>query len=82
MRDHPKIWRALSAKLNSARNIREILPPEPGVLLCTRKNHELVEYALAGMSNNLFVSRYQVHAGQGRDGGLPAQGGGGVGGRG
>lgn len=34
--------------------------PPIGILLCTRKNHELVEYALAGMSNNLFVSRYQV----------------------
>jgi predicted nuclease of restriction endonuclease-like (RecB) superfamily len=34
--------------------------PPVGILLCTRKNHELVEYALAGMSNNLFVSRYQV----------------------
>lgn len=31
-----------------------------GILLCTRKNEELVEYALAGMSNQLFVSRYQV----------------------
>lgn len=31
-----------------------------GILLCTRKNHELVEYALADMSNNLFVSRYQT----------------------
>lgn len=34
--------------------------PPIGILLCTRKNHELVEYALAGMSSNLFVSRYQV----------------------
>ena len=34
--------------------------PPIGILLCTRKNHELVEYALAGMSNTLFVSRYQV----------------------
>lgn len=34
--------------------------PPIGILLCTRKNHELVEYALADMSNNLFVSRYQV----------------------
>ncbi|MHB1084044.1 MAG: PDDEXK nuclease domain-containing protein [Thiobacillus sp.] len=34
--------------------------PPIGILLCTRKNHELVEYALAGMSNQLFVSRYQV----------------------
>lgn len=31
-----------------------------GILLCTRKNHELVEFALAGMNNTLFVSRYQV----------------------
>lgn len=34
--------------------------PPIGILLCTRKNVELVEYALAGMSNQLFVSRYQV----------------------
>lgn len=34
--------------------------PPIGILLCTHKNHELVEYALAGMSSNLFVSRYQV----------------------
>lgn len=34
--------------------------PPIGILLCTRKNQELVEYALAGMSNTLFVSRYQV----------------------
>jgi predicted nuclease of restriction endonuclease-like (RecB) superfamily len=31
-----------------------------GILLCTRKNTELVQYALADMSNQLFVSRYQV----------------------
>lgn len=31
-----------------------------GLLLCTQKDHSLVEYALAGMDNNLFVSRYQV----------------------
>ncbi len=34
--------------------------PPIGILLCTRRNAELVEYALAGMSNQLFVSRYQV----------------------
>lgn len=34
--------------------------PPIGLLLCTRKNAELVEYALADMSNKLFVSRYQV----------------------
>lgn len=34
--------------------------PPIGILLCTHKNHELVEFALADMSNKLFVSRYQV----------------------
>lgn len=33
--------------------------PPMGILLCTKKNHALVEYALAGMDNNLFVSKYQ-----------------------
>lgn len=31
-----------------------------GILLCTDKNHALVEYALAGMDNDLFVSKYQL----------------------
>lgn len=30
-----------------------------GILLCAKKDHTLVEYALAGMDNNLFVSKYQ-----------------------
>jgi len=34
--------------------------PPVGILLCTQKDHALVEYALAGMDNNLFVSRYQL----------------------
>jgi len=34
--------------------------PPVGLLLCTRKNHALMEYALAGMDNQLFVSRYQL----------------------
>lgn len=34
--------------------------PPIGLLLCTRKNRALVEYALAGMDNQLFVSRYQL----------------------
>ena len=38
--------------------------PPIGILLCTQKNHEMVQFALAGMANNLFVSRYQL--------GLPA----------
>ena len=32
--------------------------PPVGILLCTDKNHALAEYALAGMDNNLFVSKY------------------------
>ncbi len=31
-----------------------------GILLCTDKNHALVEYALAGMDNQLFVSKYKL----------------------
>lgn len=32
--------------------------PPVGILLCTQKDHALVEYALAGIDNALFVSRY------------------------
>jgi hypothetical protein len=31
-----------------------------GILLCTRKGKKMVEYALAGMDNNLFVSTYML----------------------
>ena len=34
--------------------------PPIGLLLCTDKNHALAEYALAGMDNQLFVSKYQL----------------------
>lgn len=34
--------------------------PPIGILLCTKKNHALVRYALAGMDNQLFVSKYQL----------------------
>jgi len=34
--------------------------PPLGILLCTQKNHALVKYALAGIGNRLFVSRYQL----------------------
>jgi predicted nuclease of restriction endonuclease-like (RecB) superfamily len=34
--------------------------PPVGILLCTDKNQALVEYALAGMDNRLFVSKYQL----------------------
>lgn len=34
--------------------------PPVGILLCTQKDHALVEYALAGMDNSLFISKYQL----------------------
>jgi hypothetical protein len=34
--------------------------PPVGILLCTQKDHALAEYALAGMDNRLFVSKYQL----------------------
>jgi predicted nuclease of restriction endonuclease-like (RecB) superfamily len=33
--------------------------PPIGILLCTQRDQTLVEYALAGMDNSLFVSKYQ-----------------------
>lgn len=32
--------------------------PPVGILLCTQKDHALVEYALAGIDNGMFVSKY------------------------
>lgn len=34
--------------------------PPIGLLLCTHKDQALVEYALAGIDNNLFISKYQL----------------------
>jgi len=34
--------------------------PPIGILLCTHKNEDMVEYALGGMDKNLFVSQYQT----------------------
>lgn len=34
--------------------------PPIGILLCTNRNEELVEYALGGMDENLFVSQYKT----------------------
>lgn len=42
-------------------NVQEATDNPPiGILLCTNKNDELVEYALGGMDQNLFVSSYQM----------------------
>lgn len=35
--------------------------PPVGILLCTDKGSEMVEYALSGMDNKLFVSTYMLH---------------------
>src|SRR5258708_14545312 len=35
--------------------------PPIGILLCSEKNETHVEYALGGMSNRIFVSRYMPH---------------------
>lgn len=35
--------------------------PPIGILLCSEKNETHVEYALGGMSNRVFVSRYLTH---------------------
>ncbi|MDD2229852.1 MAG: PDDEXK nuclease domain-containing protein [Candidatus Cloacimonetes bacterium] len=44
-----------------SKNIKEPKDNEPiGILLCTAKNSTLVEYALAGMDNQLFVSKYML----------------------
>jgi len=34
--------------------------PTIGILLCTQKGKKLVEYTLAGMDKNLFVTKYLV----------------------
>lgn len=34
--------------------------PPIGLLLCTEKNHALAEYALGGIDNQLFVSKYKL----------------------
>ncbi len=34
--------------------------PPVGILLCTKKGKKMVEYALAGMDSNLFVSTYKL----------------------
>lgn len=35
--------------------------PPVGILLCTGKGSQMVEYALSGMDNHLFVSTYMLH---------------------
>lgn len=35
--------------------------PPVGILLCTDKGFQMVEYALSGMDNQLFVSTYMLH---------------------
>lgn len=62
-RVYPQIVRTLPAQL------RHLLPAPVSKIqkvrtlsaqFCTQKDHTLVEYALAGMDNRLFVSKYQL----------------------
>jgi hypothetical protein len=42
-------------------NMREQYDNPPvGLLLCTEKDGTMVKYALAGMEDKLFVSKYQI----------------------
>jgi predicted nuclease of restriction endonuclease-like (RecB) superfamily len=42
-------------------NIKEQTDNEPvGIILCTAKDHEKVQYATAGLSNQMFVSKYML----------------------
>lgn len=43
-----------------ANEMREGDNPPVGILLCTQKGVQMVEYATAGMDKNLFVSTYQL----------------------
>jgi len=53
----------LPAPARTERKMRTVsaqLKVPVGTLLCTRKDQALVEYALAGMDNKPFVSKYQL----------------------
>jgi hypothetical protein len=49
---YPRIWQTPSAK-----SLQSLIPSS---IRQTLPANSLVEYALAGMNNDLFVSRYQV----------------------
>lgn len=55
---------SLSGAALEGSNVKNVMTdtdnPPIGILLCTRKDHALVEYALAGLDNQLFVSKYQL----------------------
>lgn len=59
------LWMRESSYIShlSFTHLREIMTidnPPIGILLCTRKGKKMVEYALAGMDNQLFVSTYML----------------------
>mgnify|MGYP002603558868 CR=1 FL=1 len=64
-----KIWLAIPPALKCLRNVgyykkNEMIEgdnPPVGILLCTDKGSQMVEYALSGMDNQLFVSTYMLH---------------------
>jgi hypothetical protein len=44
-----------------AEEMEEEENPPIGIVLCSEKNEAYVEYALGGLSNQIFVSRYLTH---------------------
>jgi len=44
-----------------AEEVEEGENPPVGIILCSEKNETHVEYALGGLSNSIFVSRYLLH---------------------
>ena len=58
----PQIWQSVTANYIETVSLMALLPTSDasGILLCTRKNDALVEFALGDLSNKIFVSRYAV----------------------
>ena len=46
--------------LTRENEMREGDNPPVGILLCTKKGKKMVDYALAGLDNKLFVSSYML----------------------
>jgi len=61
---YPEIWQTVSAEsllgLSPGTIWQSLSAKSAAGTLCTRKDNPLVEYALAGMDNQLFVSKYQL----------------------
>jgi hypothetical protein len=58
--DFQLVGRSDTARLVQAQRDDRRRQPADRLLLCTRKDHSLVGYALADLPNRLFVSKYQL----------------------